>query len=1444
MKHIRITLLYIAVLLIGFSNLSVIPAQAAQVGVLYVKTGGTSTTCMTWDDACDLQQALSIASTGSEVWVAAGTYKPTTSTDRNATFALESGVEIYGGFPAAGGNWDSRDPEANLTILSGDIDNNDSQTPIVTDIHTVTGNTLNSRHVVTGNGVDTTAVLDGFTITAGYAIGTQQECYGGGMLNTNGSSPTLHDLVFTGNYAFGNGGGMYNEIASNPEMDDILFSNNNGNNGAGMSNSYSNPVLSNVTFTAHSGMYAGGGMSNFGSNPTLTDVIFRDNHVILDGGGMYNSGSNPVLTRVTFDNNSAIWTGFDGGDGGAIYNAGSSPILQDVTITNNTSSDYGGGISNRFSSNPVLTDVTLSGNVANRLHGGGIYNDASSPVLLRVTLSGNTATNGSGGGIYNYKSNTTLTDVTIDDNTAQDYGGGIFNAGSYSEPSNPVLNRVTISNNETIGVGTYPLPENVGDGGGMYNDEWCAPSLTNVIFSGNRAIRDGGGMYTNQASTPVLFNVLFVGNYADSDGGGIYSISASPVLTNITFSANTANSDRGGGMYTYNGAVSITNATFSGNSANPYYSSGGGLFNGGNFAVTVKNSVFWANSPNQIAAAATTNVTYSTVQDGFTGEGNLSTDPVLGSLADNGGFSMTHALMAGSPAIDSGNPDIAACPAIDQRGYIRPADGDADGTARCDMGAYEAGSRLPVITLSTAGDGSILADPDQEYYNYGDEVTLTADPADGWNFSGWDGDASGTDSPLTVTVTGDLSITAIFVQGDPEIHYVKQDGVGNCGSWAQACRLPVALMLANSGDQVWVAEGTYLPTTSFDRALSFSLKSGVALYGGFPAAGGEWASRDPQVYHSILSGNIGESGTQADNSYHVVTADGVGSTAILDGFTINGGNANGAIPDNNGGGLYLESSSPTLTNLVISGNSSEFGGGMYANAGTPDVSNVEFTGNYAVSFGGGLYLESSNAVIQMALFRDNEAQFYGGGIHNNLSSPLLENVTISTNTSAYGGGMTNVNQSNPSLLNVTITGNTTADYTGTEGGGAMYNQYSCTPVIRNSIIWGNDSVQIKNTDIDYHAEIYYSIVQGGCPASSECEDLLSVDPLLGSLADNGGFTQTYALGAGSPAVEAGDPDPAFCPATDQRGVPRPLDGDGDGTPLCDIGAYEASGKPVITSLSPTSKQAGSSQFTLTVNGIEFNDTLKVYWNGTELPTTYVNGSQVTATVTAPLVAAADIAEITVGTASAQLFYVYSFADVPPTHTLWRYVEGFFARGITTGCAVNPLRYCPDRGVTRAETAVFILRAINADDLPYTPSPAVTGIFADVPVRGKEWMKPWIEEFYELGITTGCASAPMKYCPERGVTRAEMAVFLLRAKYGTSYIPEDVEPDVFIDLPAAGKDWMEPWIEQFYKLGYTTGCGGTVEGIDLKYCPERGADRVEMATFISRIFGFPEKPDLP
>jgi len=115
-----------------------------------------------------------------------------------------------------------------------------------------------------------------------------------------------------------------------------------------------------------------------------------------------------------------------------------------------------------------------------------------------------------------------------------------------------------------------------------------------------------------------------------------------------------------------------------------------------------------------------------------------------------------------------------------------------------------------------------------------------------------------------------------------------------------------------------------------------------------------------------------------------------------------------------------------------------------------------------------------------------------------------------------------------------------------------------------------------------------------------------------------------------------------------------------------------------------------------------------------------------------------------------------FTDVPTDYWAANWIERLYNQGITNGCATNPLRYCPDSNVTRAETAAFLLRTKYGSS--YTPPPA-TGIFADVPTN--YWAANWIEQLYSEGITTGCSTNPLLYCPENSATRAEIAVLLAR-----------------------------------------------------------------------------------
>jgi PKD repeat protein len=183
----------------------------------------------------------------------------------------------------------------------------------------------------------------------------------------------------------------------------------------------------------------------------------------------------------------------------------------------------------------------------------------------------------------------------------------------------------------------------------------------------------------------------------------------------------------------------------------------------------------------------------------------------------------------------------------------------------------------------------------------------------------------------------------------------------------------------------------------------------------------------------------------------------------------------------------------------------------------------------------------------------------------------------------------------------------------------------------------------------------------------------------------------------------------------------------------------------------------------------------------------------------------------------------NFADIGTTYWAKGFIDILHARGITSGCAGDPPRFCPGDFVTRDQMAVFLIRAKRGAS--FVPPQAV-GLFADV--AASYWAAPQIEQLYTDGVTTGCAGSPLRFCPDSLVTRAEMAVFLLRAKYGAGYTPPPATGTRFTDVPASF--WAAAWIEQLADENITTGCGSG------SFCPDAQVRRDEMAAFLVRTFG--------
>ncbi len=316
-------------------------------------------------------------------------------------------------------------------------------------------------------------------------------------------------------------------------------------------------------------------------------------------------------------------------------------------------------------------------------NGGGIANFGDL-TLTDSIVTGNSVVD-LGGGILNVGT-LTMTNVTVEDNTAGMNVGGIANVG------NAMLTGVTVSDNEAVGFV-----------GGILNEG--SLTLDSSTVSGNSALLAGGifNAANFSGSTQLkIVNSTIRGNSAGAAGGGIFNIESPVTITNSTVSGNNGG-NQGGGIYNEMGMVTLLNSTISGNIA----SEGGGIYIAGAALftnTTLKNTIVANSTGADCGGSPITSEGNNIDSDGTCGLTDpsdlVNTDPLLGPLADNGGPTQTHALLAGSPAIDAGSDDCPP-PATDQRGVARPQ------SAACDIGAFE--STPPDVDSDTDGDGM----PDQ-----------------------------------------------------------------------------------------------------------------------------------------------------------------------------------------------------------------------------------------------------------------------------------------------------------------------------------------------------------------------------------------------------------------------------------------------------------------------------------------------------------------------------------------------------------------------------------------------------------------------------------------------------------------------------------------------------------------------------------------------------------
>jgi predicted outer membrane repeat protein len=540
------------------------------------------------------------------------------------------------------------------------------------------------------------STISGVTITGGN--GSNNEGAGGGAIQKyyGDADLTIADVVLTGNYAPNDGGAVFlHETDGTVTIRDSVISNNvaDWNGGALSANGDDALVLTlnNVEITGNTAKDDGGGI--YFSNGTLTIVdstISGNTADDDDGGGIWSYNSSLTISDTTISGNAAD------DDGGGIRLEDGTLTISDTTISGNTALYDGGGIWS-YNSSLTISDTTISGNAADD-DGGGMDFDDGTLTIVESTISGNTADD-EGGGIRLEDGTLTIVESTISGNTADDEGGGIkFEDGTLT------IVESTISGNTAGNGGGGGLGN--GGGGGLWLDD-VDGTISDTTISGNTAGDGGGGIYLYE-TLMTISNSTLSGNSADR-GGALYiktddldDYGSATFIENSTISGNHATQDGGAiftGMDFYIVSLEIVQSTITDNSTDGLEENVGGIVLQDNTQATITGSIVAGNLGNDIGLYSTSlpSVTASdsvlgVIQSGVTlvdGGGTQVgvTDPMLGLLANNGGVTKTHALLAGSPAIDAGPNPVPVFDGneFDQRGigFARIVFGVAD------VGAFE-----------------------------------------------------------------------------------------------------------------------------------------------------------------------------------------------------------------------------------------------------------------------------------------------------------------------------------------------------------------------------------------------------------------------------------------------------------------------------------------------------------------------------------------------------------------------------------------------------------------------------------------------------------------------------------------------------------------------------------------------------------------------------------
>ncbi|MCK5612241.1 right-handed parallel beta-helix repeat-containing protein, partial [Candidatus Pacearchaeota archaeon] len=851
---------------------------------------------------------------------------------------------------------------------------------------------------------------------------------------------------------------------------------------------------------------------------------------------------------------------------------------------------------------PVIDGFTITGGYADgewTIEDKGIHSVGAS--ILNYLGASTTIRNckfianmSEGGGIYIYSHTASgLIENCIFTENYSGYSGGAI---AVHDSSNIVIKGCVLENNRTSL-----------NGAGIHNVR-TAITITDCTFTGNQGAsiyRQGkGGAICNWNGDAVVTNCKFIGNSTYMGGGAIYNNgSAYPegslTADNCLFVGNSTGS-LGGAISTgflTDDSVSIRNCTFTCNTATGYESSelwADAIYVRTDYTVEITNCIIWnGEKPIRDGWGGNITVSYSDVEGGWTGTGNIDSDPLFVNPIGNGLEAPYDSVFIDRTTADDRKDRIKVSDAsiykagekieYDDDGDLRlvtEVDEDADTvtfdpplpldeSSKADMLIYRWG---PGAT-SAIEDYSLQAG--SPCIDQGDNTVL---PADGQDLDG-DGDTTET-LPFDLTGSsrikdGDHDGTATVDMGAHEwvwVWYVDGDAApdGDGSSWANAYDdLQEALSAAVSGDEIWVAAASSPYVPGSQRSDSFSLKDGVSLYGGFNRTEKYRSQRDWTTNVTVLSGDInGDDDPETfanydDNCSNVVWSYYVEDT-MLDGFTIvSGGNAN----DSAGGGMFASNTNVYIANCTFEHNKCSFaGGGLFIQNGTATITDSVFRNNRCDTGGGGaIYAIVSPIIISDCIFEqnrgyeggalavaisygtkvtncrmvNNESVDEGGAIYileTMLGSDEITNCLISKNVAGTDGGgcATGLYGVSLALNNCTIIDNQAASGMG----GGLYGEANVT----NSIFWGNTAgsgsqMAVRSSrDLD----VSYSDVQDG-QAGVYIDGDGTLNWLDGNISADPWFAvDGYHLLPGSPCIGGGDPSRDYLGQKDIDGQDRVL----------------------------------------------------------------------------------------------------------------------------------------------------------------------------------------------------------------------------------------------------------------------------------------------------------------